>query len=161
MNAQSRLAQYVFLYAILRGLDEVVLRLLEDGILNTESPMPDANFVKELHRSTIWFGGEPSLDATVAGANVGLGPRALDLALSACQYRAASYLVEHGVAAFWGICLLATSKSAKQLLQNELNHSRQRNAVLPNYLCLLEQTLLEQSEPPGLTMSFDNGLLPP
>jgi hypothetical protein len=156
MTIQSRIVQYIFLVAILDGLWGVVSMLLDSGILDTTSEMPDSNFIQQLYESNVWFDGdvwfhgdlwlrdntEISPDKTITETRTDLGPYALILALSWHRYRAASLLIEHRVAPYWGICHLLASSLSLRHLQNEINGIRQRGEILPNHLDLLEQMVL-------------------
>jgi hypothetical protein len=154
--AQSRLAQYIFLCAIARGLDEVVMKLLYFGVLSTSSEVPDANFIKGLDESNAWFSDRITSDATTAEFGMGLGPLGLILALNTRNYYAASLLITYGVAPLWGIRHLTASKSAMQNLECELQLLRwflklprgeawagHHLQYLAKHLLLLETTLLK------------------
>ena len=144
LTVQSRLTQYVFLYAVSQGMIELVSKLLEHGILDTSSEMPDARFIRGFHRRHVYS------DAIIADANEEFGPCALILALAWRQYQAASLLLEHGVESQGGVHYLATSKSAMQHLQDETRlrclRGRQNDEIdempIPGYLRLLQIRLL-------------------
>lgn len=160
LTIQSRLFYYAFLYAISRGLVDVVSKLLNRGILDTwtiEPRMPDADFIRGLHEANTRLGNQPPYPDIIGEASTKLGSCALVLALNARQYHVASLLIEQDVAPLWGIRYLATSKSTMQDLQNELHIFRQQSDVLPDYLGRLEQTLVEHAEPLEPFMSLYNG----
>jgi hypothetical protein len=142
LKAQSRLVQYAFLHAATRGYRRVVSKLLKSGILGTMSQMPDLDFIEGLHESTSLEGESPP-DGIIARSSAELGPCALVLALSACQYRTASLFIEHGVAHYWGLLYLAARKSAVVSLLRELGRFHQRGEALPNHLNLLNQRLMD------------------
>ena len=142
LKAQSRLVQYAFLHAATRGYRRVVSKLLKSGILGTMSQMPNLDFIEGLHESTSLEGESPP-DGIIARSSAELGPCALVLALSACQYRTASLFIEHGVAHYWGLLYLAARKSAVVSLLRELGRFHQRGEALPNHLNLLNQRLMD------------------
>jgi hypothetical protein len=142
LAVQSRLTQYAFLFAVSRGPIELVSKLLEQGILDTLSKMPDAGFVQRIHRPDMHFGGPPP-NGSIANTSRDLGPCALILALYRHEYRAASLLLEHGVESQRGIHYLVTSESAMQHLQDQIPFDFRRHLVsVPDYLGLLERRLL-------------------
>jgi hypothetical protein len=139
LTVQSRLTQYAFLFAVSQGMVGLVDKLLEHGILNTSSEMPDAGFIQGILHS---YGPPPK--GSIANASEGLGPCALIMALVCRQYKLASFLLEHGVTFQEGIQYLATSKSAMQHLEDEISLSARLDCLtpLPDYLGLLERRLL-------------------
>jgi hypothetical protein len=138
LTVQSGLTQYAFLHAVSRGLVKLVSKILEHGILDTLSEMPDAGFVEGIHRPDLYF------DGSIANISKGLGPCALMLALGRRRYKLASFLLEQGVTFQEGIQYLATSKSAMQHLEDEISLSARLDCStpLPDYLGLLERRLL-------------------
>lgn len=166
LTIQSHLTKYVFLYAISRGLVDVVSELLNRGILNTFTTPPlrdagiqmiDADFIRGLHDSNTLFGNEPPYPDVLGETNRDLGSCALILALNARQFHAAGLLIKHDVAPLWGIRYLATSKSIMQDLQDTLHSFHERGETLPDCLGRLEQTLVESAKPLEPFMSFYNG----
>jgi hypothetical protein len=139
LTVQSRLTEYVFLDAVSQGLVKLVSKLLEHGILDTLSEMPDAGFVEGIHRPDVYVE-----NGSIANTSKGLGPCALMLALGRRRYQLANFLLEHGVASQEGIQYLATSKSAMQHLEDEISLSARLDCLtpLPDYLVLLERRLL-------------------
>jgi hypothetical protein len=145
LKVQSRLTQYVFLFAVSHGMAGLISKLLKHGILDdSASEMPDAGFIQGLQTSSPLL-NRPPPNEPVAYMYTSMepGPCALLLALDLCQYQAASLLLEHGVEPAWGIDHLALSKSAMQNLHAAVYFDSRRPITLPcEYLSLLERRLL-------------------
>jgi hypothetical protein len=144
LAVQSRLTQYAFLFAVSRGPIELVSKLLEQGILDTSSEMPDAGFIQGIREPNVCFEGPPP-NGSIANTGEDLGTCALILALGRRQYQAASLLLEYGVESQRGIYYLVTSESAMQNLHRRLEyfHGPQDDEMpIPGYLRLLQIRLL-------------------
>jgi hypothetical protein len=116
LEVQSRLVQYAFLHAATRGHYRVVSKLLQSDVLNTMSEMPDLDYIQGLYKSNAWLYCKSLLYDNIPETSTTLRLCALVLALSSGQYGASSLLIEHGVATYISIRLLAASSSVQRHL---------------------------------------------
>ena len=120
LTVQSRLTQYVFLFAVSHGMVGLVLKLLKYGILDSASEMPDAGFIQGLQISSPLLNRPPPNESVAyIYTNMELGPCALMLAFGLCQLQIANLLLDHGVEPAWE-SHLALSKLAMQNLRDAI-----------------------------------------